>query len=114
MDIIEIYRPPFRSDGSFIYSSNDIMSLMPATVKSYPEKMLARTCEILNGYSKPFGTADIGCENGEIYVNGSPLLVVRGWGYLTGVGGLNLSAEQASLIQDEFAIWVVRKLRGEI
>ena len=31
-----------------------------------------------------------------------PIFRIRGWGYLTGIGGLHLSSEEAIKIQDEF------------
>ena len=37
-------------------------------------------------------------------------IIVRGWGHLTGVGGLNLSAEEATRIQTEFAEYIIEKL----
>lgn len=37
-------------------------------------------------------------------------MLVRGWGYLIGTGGLNLSAEEATKIQDDFGNWIVETL----
>lgn len=34
----------------------------------------------------------------------------KGWGYLIGAGGLNLSAEEAVKIQDDFGNWIVNTL----
>lgn len=34
----------------------------------------------------------------------------NGWGYLIGTGGLNLSAEEAAKIQDDFGNWIVETL----
>lgn len=48
--------------------------------------------------------------NGNILYNTHPLLRVRGWGMLTGVGGYNLSAKDAARIQDEFATFIVEQL----
>lgn len=39
-----------------------------------------------------------------------PILRVRGWGYLTGIGGLHLSQEEAIKIQDEFGDYIVEQL----
>jgi hypothetical protein len=41
---------------------------------------------------------------------GEPILIIRGWGYLTGPGGLHLSAEEAIKIQDEFGDYIVEQL----
>ena len=42
--------------------------------------------------------------------NGKSALMIRGWGYLTGVGSLNLSAEEAVNIQDSLAEYIVNQL----
>lgn len=39
------------------------------------------------------------------------LMVIRGWGNLTGPGGHNLPEEKAAKIQDAFANYVVERLR---
>ncbi len=39
-----------------------------------------------------------------------PILRVRGWGYLTGTGGLHLSEEEAIKIQNEFGDYIVEQL----
>ncbi len=113
MNFLDVYRPPFRADGPMIYSSNGVLALMAENIAYYPEQMMKRTVEILNGESESMGCPDVGCDNGEIYVNGDPFLMVRGWGHLTGVGALNLPVEEAAVIQDEFAVWVVEKIRGQ-
>ena len=41
---------------------------------------------------------------------GEPVLLIRGWGYLTGIGGLHLSQEEAIRIQDEFGDYIVEQL----
>ena len=57
-----------------------------------------------------------GSNCGQIYIktkNGdTPVLDIRGWGYLTGAGGLNLSNEEACKIQDSFERWVINTLNS--
>lgn len=43
-------------------------------------------------------------------INGSKSCLVRGWGYLIGVGGLNLPADKAAKIQDDFGNWIIKTL----
>lgn len=114
MNFLDIYQPPFRAEGVMIFSANNVMALMALNLYHCPEKMMKRTVDVLNGESSAVGNPDVGCEGGEIYVNGDPFLVVRGWGHLTGRGALNLSENEAAKIQDDFAAWVVGKIRGEI
>ncbi len=40
------------------------------------------------------------------------LILIRGWGYLTGTGGLNLSDKEALEIQDSLAEYIIEKLNG--
>lgn len=46
--------------------------------------------------------------------NGEPILIIRGWGYLTGSGGLHLSSEEAIKIQDEFGDYIIEQLNKNI
>lgn len=49
-------------------------------------------------------------EEGENAGNEVRVLLVRGWGMLTGVGGYHLPVEEASKIQDEFIAHILRCL----
>jgi hypothetical protein len=42
--------------------------------------------------------------------NNEPVLSIRGWGYLRGSGGLHLSLEEATKIQDDFGDYIVEQL----
>jgi hypothetical protein len=110
---LEIYKPPFRADSSYIYSSNGVMSLMATDNNHDPEKLMLRTVEILNGDSESIGNPNISYYNGEIYLNSNVIMVVRGFGHLTGEGALNLSLDEAMRVQDQFGEWVCRKLRND-
>ncbi|WP_301856144.1 hypothetical protein [uncultured Duncaniella sp.] len=112
MKITEIFQPPFRSEGAFIYSANGVMALMAANCRNYPKEMMSRVVQLLNGEDTPKGGADIGVNDNEICVNGDPLLVVRGWDYLTGDNGLSLPQHKAIEVQRTFAVWIVDHLRG--
>lgn len=52
-------------------------------------------------------------DEGIITVDGKVLLLLRGWGYLTGTGGLNLSTDQAIEIQNSFGEYILQKLTGK-
>jgi len=76
-----------------------------------------RIVELINGIgSKPKTVLDLSYENGSIYVTidsvKKVMLVMRGWGYLTGIGGLRLDVEAAVKIQDEFAEYIITKLKN--
>ena len=45
----------------------------------------------------------------QILKDGKTFILIRGWGNLTGIGGYNFDAENASKIQDEFRDWIIFK-----
>jgi len=48
--------------------------------------------------------------DGYISVNEMQVIMIRGWGNLTGTGGFNLSNEDAANVQDTLAEYIVSKL----
>lgn len=110
MKALEIYRPPFSSDGCFIWSSNGVMSLMLANHYSNEEEVLDKLAQILNDDAKPTKSRQYEYNAPEILQNGEAMFVVRGWGHLTGGGAMNLDPNEAMKIQDEFAHWIIGKL----
>lgn len=109
----DIFKAPYTTDGAYIYDANNQMCLMAADCGNYPEDMMSSICEILNEAKPTKGNPGVGIDGPNIYLNGNILAVVRGWGYLTGTGGLNLDPDEAAKIQDDFASFVVNCLRGE-
>lgn len=81
-----------------------------------------RLLDRVNGYDyTPWGTKKTFYENdnghivckteeGENAGKEIKILLVRGWGMLTGVGGYHLPVEEASKIQDEFTAHILRCL----
>lgn len=50
-------------------------------------------------------------DKGMILLNGDLLIMIRGWGHLTGMGGgLGLDNEVAAKIQDDFGKFIISKL----
>lgn len=86
------------------------MALMTANLSRNSESILQRTCEILNGISKPQKVPALKYQGAEILLNGKPFLIVRGWGSLRSSG---FSEKDAAKIQDEFGAWVIDKLCGK-
>jgi hypothetical protein len=71
--------------------------------------------DIINGtkqyqFKYKFYREDIEIYSENPIFKGEPVLLIRGWGYLTGVGGLHLSQEEAIKIQDEFGDYIVEQL----
>ena len=45
-----------------------------------------------------------------VLLNGMPFILIRGWGYLTGTGGLNLSSEKAIEVQNSLGEYLAEQL----
>lgn len=81
-----------------------------------------RLLDRINGYDyTPWGTKKTFYENDNGYIicrieegenagNEVKVLLVRGWGMLTGVGGYNLDPSVASQIQDNFTEFILKQL----
>lgn len=113
MTALEIYKPPFWHDGLYIWSSDNVMALEVSEEYELDTALLDRTCDILNGKAQSKGNPNIVHANGEIFNDRELMFVVRGYGHLTGSGGLALDLDEAILIQDEFAAWICDKLRND-
>lgn len=71
--------------------------------------------KIINGDSiKIENDFNFTIDGGLIRLNGKPLLMIRGWGMLTGIGGFNLEREKACEIQDQFRDYVLDKLQNSL
>ena len=76
------------------------------------EKTQKKILNVING-KENFKNLDliVRHEQGQIIdKSGLPIILIRGWGNLTGVGAMNLSVEEASNIQDTFADFIVERL----
>lgn len=106
----EVWKTPFRVSFPYIFTSNGKMALTIYDDK--PNRILGTICSILNGKGGAIKTVER-VDPITFLVNGAEL-VVRGWGYLTGVGGLNLPEEEAAKIQDEFSDWIYEILKAHV
>lgn len=111
----DVYKKPFRVDeyASFVWSSNGVMTFSGYDHANLP--FMKRVCKVLNGeiradFPHKFKVAK---NNTAILYNGELVFLVRGWGHLTGFGGLNLNPQLAANIQDEFIKHVIKTLNGE-
>lgn len=73
-----------------------------------------RIINLLNGEdATPFKKCNIKGDYISVYdydVDVKPILLVRGWGYLTGSGGLKLDAEKAKKLQEDLIEYCRDKL----
>lgn len=113
MDFKEAYTPPFHVDkyGPYVWSANGTMSLMFER-KQFTTRQRQIIVDILNGeIERPEKLKTFEIKNyTELTYEGNVVALIRGWGYLTGTGGLNLEEEVAAKTQDDFANWIVETL----
>ena len=120
MHFNDVWDLPFKSDPSTklsIYvwdnNSNVCFNYLGGSYDLY-----TRIIALLNGEeAEPFKT--VVSNNDYILVSDtiysevlSTVLMVRGWGHLTGCGALHLPAEEAKRIQMELVDYAVQKLQG--
>lgn len=112
MTILEVYKLPFKLAYGKIFTSESNMALDFIVRMSVKEQQ--RVVDVLNGISSEHTTKNLTNVEGEISANNIPVLLIRGWGYLTGIGGLHLPSDEAARIQDGFAEWVILRLQGKV
>ena len=72
-------------------------------------KSIAEVLETGNELKIPYERLEIkdGCD---LYLGDIRLGAFRGWGYLTGTGGLNLPEERATELQDQMIDYVMKRI----
>ena len=114
----ECYKLPLHSDDYFTYAwdANSIPALDFYNLcdKDGGEEDIKHIIDIINGECPTDYKAKwtVGDDVTEIYYNGELQFLARGWGYLTGCGGLNLPEDLAAKMQDEFIAYILDKLNG--
>lgn len=113
----DVWELPLHLDecDTYAYSKNGTMAL---TFDADTEEQILearKIVAIINGEQESDrqheyvhnGSADIYCD-AERFV-----FSVRGWGHLTGTGGLHLPEKGAARIQDDFIAYILKRLNGE-
>ena len=105
----DVYELPLEENHGWIYDQkgNFVFQFMIDD-----EKTEQKILDVING-KENFKNLDFlfKHEQGQILdKSGLPIILIRGWGNLTGTGAMNLSVEEASNIQDTFAIFIVERL----
>lgn len=101
-------------DGNMALSSFDLVYDENGDFASGEKERINHIIDIINGkcltdYETKWTTGD---DVTEIYYDGKFQFLVRGWGYLTGCGGLNLPKDLAAKMQDGFIAYILGKLNG--
>jgi len=105
----DVYLLPVEDSHGWIYDQkrNFVFQFMIDD-----EKTEQKILDVING-KENFKNLDLVFkhEQGQILdESGLPIILIRGWGNLTGIGAMNLSIKDASNIQDTFANFIVERL----
>lgn len=116
MTFKEVYKFPLKGDEycDIITWTADKQRAFDWRVDISLEKQ-QELIDVINGTKQPQFKYKFYRDGIEIYsenpiFKGEPILIIRGWGYLTGIGGLYLPQEEAIQIQDEFGDYIVEQL----
>ena len=121
----ECYRLPLHLDdcmyawdanGNMALSSFDLVYDENGDFASGEKERINHIIDIINGECPTdYETKrTVGDDVTEIYYKGKFQFLVRGWGYLTGCGGLNLPEDLATKMQDGFIAYILGKLNGNV
>ena len=121
----EVFRRPFSLDSYYCYiwcneGRQMCFSVLFDWENEEEKKKLEKIVALLNGEDDvPFKHVGYNFDEDLIGVGdtveeaGKPILLTRGWGYLTGCGALALDRKVARDIQIDFMKWVISKLCGK-
>ena len=112
----DIWKFPLEESGytDYVHSSNGVLALSHfRTEWIFDDVTISKIVSIINGKINSDFHPEWKAEGCEILYQGVYAFSVRGWGYLTGIGGLNLSIDVAEKVQDEFISYILNKLNGK-
>jgi hypothetical protein len=107
----DIYKFPLnKTYGSWVYDQID--NFVFQFCYNLEDEKEDRLINVINGNEKLTNPElSFKHEGGYILTNkDQKVILIRGWGNLTGVGGHNLPPEEAANIQDTFAEFIVEQL----
>lgn len=107
------YKSPYHS---FVYSFSpaEKVNLIVNTHKGSKEFLSGKTYYTIEaGYHCYNPEVDILFDGKDRLYDGKFHFLVRGWGYLTGCGGLNLPKDLAAKMQDGFIEYILDRLNGK-
>jgi len=100
--------------GKFVFDNSFNMTLQFPGSDPDNVKIQRKIIDLINGYAivgNDLGFNNLSYINGDILNDGKLIMLMRGWGYLTGTGGMNLQESEAAAIQDDLAEFIIEKLK---
>lgn len=108
------YKLPLKVDDYcpfYVYDSVQTMALnyiREDDINNNDFSLLYEIIDAINGNNN--NKYNVSDKDDIIYIDNIPTLLIRGWGYLTGVGGYNLTFDEAIEEQDKFKNYIVNRL----
>lgn len=109
----QVYKLPFhqKESHSWVYDADDNFAFQ---FDIDDEVLQNRLLDVINGETQLDNTdLEFTYFFGDVISpsnNNSTIITIRGWGRLTGIGGLNLSYDEAGKIQDSLGEFIVEQL----
>ena len=104
----KVYVRPFKNDENCEIYVRDANNHTVFNKCERNEELFTKILNKLNGSSNE--KIPVSHSGGYILMNDRRILLIRGWGRLTGLGGFNLDSDEACEVQDDFANWIVETL----
>lgn len=116
-DFTKLFPMPFVLDihSDYVFTANNQMVFQ--FIEDMKMKEQTKIVSIVNGIVHSDLDDEYRYDNlGQVVLNqdGKEILQIRGWGYLTGVGSLRLSCEEATKIQEDLGTYIVNRLNGKL
>lgn len=114
MKFDEIYKPPFHDFFGIGVKTKEGVRCFDWMVK-IPQESKQLILDILNSRTDKSVKREVKYSpSGQVTIDGINVMLIRGWGHLTGEGALNLPYREAAKIQDDSGEWIVKKLKQEV
>jgi len=126
MTFKEAFKFPLHGDYGIIFTANGNrafdfpMKMLHPNAFALSEESSVNVVRIINGEEgKPKTKLNLSYDPSKtmIFIEVDNVkrefICIRGWGYLTGTGGLKLSSDVAIRMQDEFANYIIEMLTKE-
>lgn len=113
-----VYRHPFKATDLWVYDANGIFMFEFSDEPPVSQSFVNTLVDVINGKSVLTEEFTVHYDRDHTCIidnNYDTVLIdIRGWGYLTGTGGLNLPEEEAINIQDTLAEYIVKQLNRRL
>jgi len=112
----DIYKLPLNNIWGRVFDMNKNFVFQFLEPNDYIQEFIL---DVING-EKTFTNNQLSFKHDGGYIMANEnetsknIILIRGWGNLTGIGGHHLSAEDAANIQDTFADFIVNQLNKRV